>query len=213
MLTANIEKKLPDFTLTMQFTMQNEVLVLFGPSGCGKTTTLRCIAGLAQPDQGKVSLNGDVFFDSQVKENVPPRLRKMGYMFQDFALFPHMSVKKNIGYGIKQPGKKADELYTRLLDLLKISHLTDRYPHSLSGGERQRVALARALMAEPSVLLLDEPMSSLDSETRRELQDELKRLHTLWQIPFILVTHDLHEARKLGDRIVFMEQGRQVEGR
>jgi molybdate transport system ATP-binding protein len=210
MLTVNITKQLSDFTLQLEFVVDRNILVLFGPSGCGKTTTLRCIAGLIKPDAGKVACNGQVFFDSQTNVHVPPQIRSIGYMFQDFALFPHMSVKKNVWYGVKQRNTHADEMYRRLMGLLKIEHLERRYIGQLSGGEKQRVALARALMAEPKILLLDEPLSSLDKATRLELQAELKKMQELWGIPFILVTHDPEEARALGDQIVFIEQGRQV---
>lgn len=210
MLCVDIKKKLADFTLHMQFAVENNILVLFGHSGCGKTTTLRCIAGLLKPDEGSIIHDGKVLFSSESKVFVPPRSRNVGYMFQEYALFPHMNVRKNIWYGVKQSDDKANALYQRLMGLLKIEHLASRFIDQLSGGEKQRVALARALMAEPSILLLDEPLSSLDRATRLELQAELKRMHEIWNIPFVLVTHDLDEAKALGDQILFMEKGRQV---
>lgn len=209
MLHVDIKKKLADFTLELQYSLDNDILVLFGPSGCGKTTTLRCIAGLTQPDEGEIRHGERVLFSSAKKVFMPPRARNVGYMFQDFALFPHMNVKKNIWYGVKQADAKAQALYERLVELLKIGHLADRFIGRLSGGEKQRVALARALMAEPDILLLDEPLSSLDRATRLELQAELKRMHELWRIPFVLVTHDLQEAEALSNRILFIENGRQ----
>ena len=139
-----------------------------------------------------------------------PRVRNIGYMFQDYALFPHMSVKKNIWYGVKKYSVHSEEIYRKLMGLLKIEHLEKRFIGQLSGGEKQRVALARALMAEPKLLLLDEPLSSLDNETRLEVQAELKKMQELWNIPFILVTHDADEARAMGDQIVFIDKGRQV---
>ncbi|MEG6584803.1 ATP-binding cassette domain-containing protein [Dendrosporobacter sp. 1207_IL3150] len=207
MLQVDIKKELADFTLNMQFSVESNILVLFGDSGCGKTTTLRCIAGLLEPDEGVIIHDGKVLYSSEANTFVPPMLRNVGYMFQEFALFPHMNVKKNIWYGVKQKNSKANELYERLMDLLRIEHLASRFIDQLSGGEKQRVALARALMAEPSILLLDEPMSSLDRATRLELQTELKRMHEIWSIPFILVTHDIEEAKALGDQILFMEKG------
>ncbi len=210
MLSVDVKKKLPDFTLEIQFSVANNILVLFGPSGCGKTTILRCIAGLLRPDEGRVILENQVFYSSENAVFIPPRARNVGYMFQDFALFPHMTVKKNIWYGVKQHNTKATELYERLLGLLKIEHLTARYIDKLSGGEKQRVALARALMAEPRLLLLDEPLCSLDKETRWELQAELKKMQALWNIPFVLVTHDPDEAKEMGDSILFLARGRQV---
>ena len=210
MLRVNVKKRLADFTLHLQFELENNILVLFGPSGCGKTTTLRCIAGLLQPDEGEIVHDGKVLFSSAAKVFVPPRLRSAGYMFQEFALFPHLNVKKNIWYGVRQDSAKANELYDRLTSLLKIEQLANRHVGQLSGGEKQRVALARALMAEPRMLLLDEPTSALDRTTRLALQAELKRMHEIWQIPFVLVTHDLEEARTLGDKLLLMENGRRA---
>lgn len=195
----------------MDFKVEDNILVLFGPSGCGKTTTLRCIAGLEKPDEGEIMLKENVFFSSVRKVFMPPRIRGVGYMFQDYALFPHMSVEKNIWYGVKQRSR-ARELYSKLLRLLKIQPLAERGIKRLSGGEKQRVALARALMAEPQILLLDEPLSALDGETRRELQGELKEMQRIWRIPFIMVTHDREEAEKLGDQIIFMRNGQASEG-
>jgi len=210
MLSVNITKKLPDFSLQIQFSIERDILVLFGPSGCGKTTTLRSIAGLLKPDEGRITYDGKVFFDSTADVFVPPCDRHIGYMFQEFALFPHMNVKKNIWYGVRQHDRNMNDMFGELMSLLKIEHLAKRYTDQLSGGEKQRVALARALMAKPRILLLDEPLSSLDIETRLELQQELKSMQELWKIPFILVTHDLEEARMMGDHILYMKNGRQV---
>lgn len=210
MLQVVMKKKLSDFTLDIKFAVNNEILILFGPSGAGKTTILRAIAGLVKPDEGEILHNNQIFFSSKEKKFMPPQLRRVGYMFQEFALFPHMNVKKNIWYGVKKEDNNSRELYERLLGLLRIEHLTSRFIDKLSGGEKQRVALARALMAEPSILLLDEPLSALDSDTRLELQAELKNIQKIWGIPFILVTHDLVEARALGDQFLFLEKGRQI---
>lgn len=205
MLTVEMIKKMPDFTLDINFKLDDQTLVLFGPSGCGKTTSLRCIAGLAKPDSGVISYNDSLLFSSQPRTFLPPHKRQVGFMFQDYALFPHMNVKQNILYGAKQ--KQETPSFHKLTDLLKISHLKDRTTVQLSGGEKQRVALARALMAEPNILLLDEPLSALDKKTRFELQTELRNMQKLWKIPFILVTHDLDEAENLGDEILYLEKG------
>lgn len=210
MLKVAIEKILPDFKLAMNFEVGNSIMVLFGPSGCGKTTTLRCIAGLEKPDAGLISLNNQVFFSTEPKVFVPPRERGVGYMFQDYALFPHMSVESNILYGVKKADQWQD-LYQELLRLLKITPLIHRGIKQLSGGEKQRVALARALMANPKILLLDEPLSALDSETRLELQEELLNMQKIWKIPFIMVTHDRNEAEKIGNQIIFMNKGQAIE--
>ena len=182
--------------------MNHEVLVLFGPSGSGKTTVLRCIAGLIRPDAGRIVLGGRVFFDSAMRVFLPPKDRGIGYVFQEYALFPHMSVEKNILYGVKKSGEESQTLFFDLIDVLNISYLLRRRPGQISGGEKQRVALARALMAEPKLLLLDEPLSALDRSIRLELQDLLLELKRRWKIPFILVTHDMEEAERMGDRIL-----------
>lgn len=210
MLKVTIKKILPDFDLEMDFEVKNNITVLFGPSGCGKTTTLRCIAGLERPDAGKIMLDDQSFFSSMEKIFVPPRERGVGYMFQDYALFPHMSVESNILYGVKKKDNTSQELYRELIDLLKIEPLIHRGIKQLSGGEKQRVALARALMANPKILLLDEPLSALDSETRLELQDELKNMQSIWGIPFIMVTHDREEAEKLSDQTIYMNKGKRI---
>ncbi len=210
MLSVDITKNLPDFSLSLRFSIERDILVLFGPSGCGKTTTLRSIAGLLQPDGGRIVNDGEVFFDAADKIFIPPRQRRIGYMFQDFALFPHMTVYRNIWYGVRNHDQEAQKMYEKLTSLLKIGHLAKRSPGQLSGGEKQRVALARALMAQPKILLLDEPLSSLDTETRREVRNELREMQRIWNIPFILVTHDPDEARFLGDQVLYMQKGRQI---
>ena len=210
MLSVDITKNLPDFSLSIRFSIERDILVLFGPSGCGKTTTLRSIAGLLQPDGGRIVNDGEVFFDAAGKIFIPPRQRRIGYMFQDFALFPHMSVYRNIWYGVRDHDQEARQMYEKLTSLLKIGHLAERSPGQLSGGEKQRVALARALMAQPKILLLDEPLSSLDTETRLEVRNELREMQRIWNIPFILVTHDPDEASFLGDQVLYMQKGRQV---
>lgn len=210
MLDVSIKKNLPDFTLDVSFTVNDNTLVLFGPSGCGKTTTLRCIAGLTRPDAGYIALDGQIFFAAETRTFVRPQARRVGYMFQDYALFPHLDVTGNILYGVKHRTQETDRMFYELLDLLRISHLARRDVKHLSGGEKQRVALARALMTRPRLLLLDEPLSALDITTRREIQEELKKLRARWRIPFILVTHDAEEAAALGDEIIYMDKGKKL---
>lgn len=214
MLHVNLQKRLPDFDLDIEFTFDNGILVLFGPSGAGKTTILQCIAGLQQPENGLVKLDDKMFYSTYDRVNMAPRYRNIGYVFQDYALFPHLSVKDNVLYGIPKRCKSKSTYkmsVLEVLDKLKITHLQNRWPHQLSGGEKQRVALARALMVEPDLLLLDEPLSALDEATRSSLQKELQVIQKEWQIPFILVTHNKAEAQKLGHETVYLMQGRKYQ--
>ncbi len=184
------------------------VLVLFGPTGSGKTTLLRAVAGLDRPDAGSISFGGEVWFDSAAGVHVPPQLRRVGFVFQDFALFPHLSARGNVAFGLG--GLRLDERGGRVEEtarLLRIEHLLDRRPAGLSGGERQRVALARALAPRPRLLLLDEPLSALDAPTRERLRGELRALLHHLGIPSILVTHDRVEALALGDRMAVLVEG------
>lgn len=211
MLRVNISKRLPALAVEMDFDFNRGILVIFGPSGSGKTTVLNCIAGLRQPDEGYIGLDENVFFSSADHINLPARKRRIGYVFQDYALFPHLTVKDNILYGIPDRCKKGKKYRIGTLDvmeMLKITHLQDRHPAQLSGGERQRIALARALMVEPDILLLDEPLSALDHGNRRALQGELRELQRIWKIPFVLVTHSRKEMHTLADEIIFMENGK-----
>jgi ABC-type Fe3+/spermidine/putrescine transport system ATPase subunit len=180
-----------------------ELLVLLGPSGAGKTTLLNIIAGLTDYD-------GSVLFDSQRVDKLPASKREVGYLFQDLFLFPHLDVSANIAYGLKarrQPHDGTEARVAELLHLMKISHLAERYPRHLSGGEKQRVALARALALSPRVLLLDEPLSSLDAQTAKYLRTELKQLQRKLGITTIYVTHDLAEAEEMADRIAVIQEG------
>jgi molybdate transport system ATP-binding protein len=211
LLTVAIGKQLPEFELQIEFTVSNNITVLFGHSGCGKTTILRCIAGLTKPDNGKIAMDQRMLYDSSVGVFMPPKDREIGYVFQEYALFPHMDIAKNILYSVKDMDEKKQQHFGRLLHLLRIEQLVKRFPAELSGGEQQRVALARALMANPKILLLDEPLSALDNDIRTELQDELLNMQQVWRIPFILVTHDQQEAEKLGEQIILMDRGRKIE--
>lgn len=214
MLKAAIVKKFPTFAIEAELAFEQGILVLFGPSGCGKTTLLNCLAGLQKPSEGQISLGERVFFSSAKRINVPARLRRIGYVFQDYALFPHMTVKDNALYGIPSGAcrwveKGAEAISVcEVLDMLRITHLQQRYPGQLSGGEKQRVALARALMMAPDLLLLDEPLSAIDSGTRQALQQELKKIQRTWNIPFVLVTHSRKEMDALADEVVFLKEGK-----
>ncbi|HZD60633.1 MAG TPA: ATP-binding cassette domain-containing protein [Anaerolineae bacterium] len=204
-LSLRIEMQLNDFTLKATITAGNEILVLHGPSGCGKTTILKCIAGLVKPKEGIIRLNGRTLYSSDTSIDTSARLRKVGLIFQDYALFPHMTVEKNVRYGLMVKRNVPNNKVRHILDTMRLLHLKDRFPSQLSGGEKQRVAVARALMIEPEILLLDEPLSALDADIRLELQSELKAIQRMWNIPFILVTHDREEAERLGDSYVRLE--------
>lgn len=211
MFKARFSKKLPTFELDVDISLSHGILALVGPSGAGKTTILQCVAGLQTPSWGEININDKLVFSSEQGANIPIRKRRIGYVFQDYALFPHMTVVSNVVYGKPQKGSTPHKVLnvTNILEMLKIEHLRNRYPNQISGGEKQRVALARALMTEPELLLLDEPLSALDQDTRSTLQQELLKLQAQWQIPFILVTHDIREAEMLGDQIIKLDQGKQ----
>ncbi|RSD34118.1 MAG: molybdate transport system ATP-binding protein [Methanohalophilus sp.] len=205
----------PDFNLDVNFTASNELVVLFGRSGSGKTTTLRCIAGLGKPDMGFIEVNGKVYFDSELKKNLSPQDRRPGYVFQNYALFPHMNVAKNITYGLKGRSDAAKEqrLY-EMLELLHITGLQDQYPSQLSGGQKQRVALARALAPNPDILLLDEPFSALDMVVRMRLRERIHSIQEKLDIPVLFITHNPVEAFTLADKVVVLHEGSvQQEGR
>ncbi|MFQ3546329.1 ATP-binding cassette domain-containing protein [Halobacillus rhizosphaerae] len=202
MLSVHIQKKLASFSLNLSFQADDEIVILFGPSGSGKTTILNCIAGLSHPDQGNITLNDRVLYSSDTKP-LPVQKREIGYLFQDYALFPHMTVWSNITY--HHPYR---ELTKQLVQVTGIDHLLEKFPSQISGGEKQRVALVRALATQPSLLLLDEPFSSLDEQTKLQCHEELLRLRKMWHIPVVLVTHDEAEAQKLGNRILRMNKGR-----
>jgi molybdate transport system ATP-binding protein len=189
-----------------------QVLVLFGPSGSGKTSTLRAIAGLLRPQRGHIEIGGRPVYDSDSRLWVAPHLRKVGYLTQQYHLFPHLSVSANIAYGL--PRKARSEDYARIPQLVqtfRLEGLEGRYPRELSGGQQQRVALARALAPDPEVLLLDEPFASLDAELRRTVRRELRVILSKTNIPVILVTHDREEALALGDVVQVIDRGRLLE--
>jgi molybdate transport system ATP-binding protein len=202
------QKEAPDFNLDVNFTASNELVVLFGRSGSGKTTTLRCIAGLGKPDEGFIEVNGKVYFDSGSKKNLSPQDRRPGYVFQNYALFPHMSVAKNITYGLKGKSDAAKE--QRLHEMLGLMHITglqNEYPSRLSGGQKQRVALARALAPNPDILLLDEPFSALDMVVRMRLRERIHSIQEKLDIPVLFITHNPVEAFTLADKVVVLHEG------
>jgi spermidine/putrescine ABC transporter ATP-binding subunit len=195
---------LEDFNLELQ---AGEFLTLLGPSGCGKTTCLNLIAGFLRPDAGSISLRG------QVVNDVPPRKRNLSMVFQTWALFPHMTAFENVAFGLMMRGRSRSLIETRvreMLELVRLSGAGGKYPSQLSGGMRQRLALARSLAVEPSILLLDEPLSALDAALRKEMQVELKRIHEKLRVTTIFVTHNQEEALTMSDRIAVMRAGRIV---
>jgi molybdate transport system ATP-binding protein len=212
MLSLAIERRLPDFTLDVAWEADDRVVALFGPSGAGKTLTLACLAGLVRPDRGRIVVDGRTFFDAGAGIDLPPQARRLGYVFQGYALFPHLSVEDNVGFGLRGwPRDRRRRRVEEVLERLEIAPLRRRRPRELSGGQQQRVALGRALALDPALLLLDEPLSALDAPLRRQLRGELGRILREWGAATVLVTHDLAEAFELADRIVVYEGGRVVQ--
>ena len=199
----------PSFSMHCSFDADSEFAVLFGCSGSGKTTALRCIAGLENPDAGTIRINDTLYFDSKKKINLPPQKRKIGYMFQENALFPHMNVRQNIEFGLKGlSSKEKNDQVNEMLGLVGIEELEFAYPDELSGGQKQKVALARALAPNPEVLLLDEPFSALDTVVRLKLRKELRTIQKKLGIPVIFITHDPVEAFTMADRMAVFDNGR-----
>jgi molybdate transport system ATP-binding protein len=191
-----------------QPTERFHITVLFGPSGCGKTTTLRCLAGLERPESGRIAFNDATWFDADQRVFRTPQERGIGYLFQDYALFPHLTVAGNIGYGLRSVARmERTRRVTDMLDLFQLAELADRYPTQISGGEQQRVALARALARRPRLLLLDEPLSALDQPIREDLRLKMRRLLADFGIPVVLVTHERIEALALADHLIILDQG------
>ncbi len=211
MISCHIEKVLSaaggEMTLRLELELQKgELVTLYGESGAGKTSTLRMLAGLLVPDRGRIAVGGQTWFDSDRKVNLKPQERNLGFVFQDYALFPHMTVRENLEYGLKQRSDSA--LVPHLMDMVALSDLQDRKPDTLSGGQKQRVALARALAGKPELLLLDEPLSALDAKIRTKLQDAILALHREFGLTTLLISHDLGEIHKLSDRVLELEGGR-----
>jgi molybdate transport system ATP-binding protein len=204
---------LASFTLEIDATFDRPITGVFGPSGAGKTSLLDLIAGLRRPIAGKIQLGDEVLFDNAAALVLPPRLRRIGYVPQDLALFPHLSVRANLMYG-HQTSDAQDELFSlrHVAEVMEIAPLLDRSTQNLSGGEQQRVAFARAILSSPRLILLDEPMSSLDTRLKARLIPFLRRMRDEFRIPLIYVTHDESELTALCDEVLLLEQG-QIVGR
>ena len=209
MLTVTVEKQLGDFTLNAAFTSEGGVTALFGASGTGKTSIINMIAGLLPPDRGEIALDGETLFDARARVNVPAWQRRIGVVFQEGRLFPHLSVKHNLDYGRWMSGLAADaKAFAHVVELLDIGALLARRPGKLSGGERQRVAFGRALLMKPRLLLLDEPLASLDAARKQEILPYLERLRDDARVPMIYVSHDAGEVKRIANRVVRLEAGK-----
>jgi molybdate transport system ATP-binding protein len=219
MIDVDLQLHLSDasrrFELQVQFATEAPVLALYGPSGAGKSLTLQAMAGLLQPAAGHVRVAGRTLYDARAGIDVPARQRGLGYLFQDYALFPHLSVRQNIAFGLSTwwrrrlapaDARRVDEL----LQAFELQGLAQARPQALSGGQRQRVALARALACEPSVLLLDEPFAALNPQLRQSLRQELAEVRARWQIPMVMITHDIEDVLALADSACVIEHGRVV---
>jgi len=210
MLAVDVEKRLGAFSIAPKFEVPEGVTALFGPSGSGKTSIVNMVAGLLTPDRGRISVNGTLLFDSAGGFSQPPHHRHIGYVFQDGRLFPHMTVAQNLDYGRRMYRLPQDEAaHARIVDMLDIAHLLGRRPGKLSGGERQRVAIGRALLLRPRLLLLDEPLASLDAVRKREIFPYLLRLREE-AVPMIYVSHHAAEVKRIATTIVRIEQGRVI---
>jgi len=214
-LSAQIKKRLSgtdrEFTLEVDFALSPGVTILFGASGAGKTTLLDCLAGLTRPDSGHVAIANQNWFDDRLKINIPTPARRIGYVFQDLALFPHLSVEANVQYGLSRLDTSERAARADLvLESFRIAHLCGRKPGEISGGERQRVALARALVTDPRLLLLDEPLAGLDAPTKSKIVDDLRTWNSAHRVPILYVTHDREEVFALGERVLVLENGRMI---
>lgn len=211
LLLKNISLPLADFTLEVDAEFQNPVTAIFGPSGAGKTSVLDLIAGLRQPKSAFIQLNTHVLTDTQNRINVPTRRRQIGYVPQDLALFPHLTAEQNLRYGYTAPSPSGSLFsYEHVVEVLEIQPLAGRRIHRLSGGEKQRIALARALLASPAILLLDEPLASLDTGLKAKIIPYLARIRDEFRLPMLYVTHDWDEVRALCGEVLILEQGRFV---
>ena len=209
-LIVNIEKNLGSFCLKANFETDSLPTAMLGASGCGKSLTLRCIAGIVKPDKGRIVLNGRVLFDSEKGIDLPPQQRRIGYLFQNYALFPNMTVEQNIACGLCNEKDKSakKEKIAQIIKQMQLDTMEKRKPHQLSGGQQQRVALARILVGEPEILLLDEPFSALDSYLRDQMLAEVKRILANFSKDLLLVTHNRDEAYSMCPQIMIMNNGR-----
>lgn len=213
MLEVSFEKSLGNFKLQSSFRAEKGVLGILGPSGCGKSMTLKCISGLYSPDKGYIKLGSRVLFSSDSKIIVPPRKRNIGYVFQNYALFPHLTVYKNIAYGVKHLERELrNRKVAEMIERMQLTGLEDRYPSQLSGGQQQRTALARTLITEPELLLLDEPLSALDSHVKYLLENELiSIIKDNFDGIVLLVTHNIEEAYRICSNIMIMDNGQNLQ--
>ncbi|MFD2201666.1 ABC transporter ATP-binding protein [Shivajiella indica] len=184
----------------------NELVTLYGPSGAGKTSIIRMIAGLMKPDDGSITVSGESWFDKKLEKNLKTQDRSIGMVFQEYSLFPNMTVYENLKFAL--PKGDSESIIEEMLDTVGLKNLRDKKPNLLSGGQKQRVALARALVRKPSILLLDEPLSALDTAMRTKLQDDILVFHSQYNLTTILVSHDYHEVKKMSDRVILLENGR-----
>jgi molybdate transport system ATP-binding protein len=215
LLEARFRKRLAaperDFVLEAEFQAGTGFTILFGPSGAGKTTVLDCVAGLTKPDSGRIAVGGRVLFDAARNINFPVAKRHIGYVFQSLALFPHLTVEKNVQYGLARlPQAERATRAGAILQACRIAHLAQRYPREISGGESQRAALARTLVTDPAVLLLDEPLAALDAATKAKIIDDLRLWNQAHRIPILYVTHSREEVFALGERVIVFDAGRIV---
>ena len=209
MLAVDVEKMLGDFAVMAKFASETGATALFGPSGAGKTTVVNMIAGLLRPDRGRIVLDGEVLFDDTARIDLVVWRRRIGYVFQEGRLFPHLSVQHNLDYGRWMGAHAADPTaFAHVVELLDIGHLLDRRPGKLSGGERQRVAVGRALLMRPLLLLLDEPLASLDEARKADILPYLERLRDEAKVPIIYVSHDASEVKRIASRIVRLDGGK-----
>jgi molybdate transport system ATP-binding protein len=200
-----------DFELDVTVTLPSGITILFGASGAGKTTLLDCIAGLVRPEAGRIGTQEKILFESALGINISPQFRRVGYVFQDLALFPHLTVQGNVEYGLlRLASAERQRRSAAILKSFRIAHLRSRRPGQISGGERQRVALARALVIDPAVLLLDEPLAALDAVTKSKIVDDLRTWNQEHGVPIIYVTHSREEVFALGERVIVLENGRAV---
>ena len=209
-LQAAIKKRFSGFSLDVSLNTDGGVMGILGASGSGKSMTLKCIAGIETPDEGRIVLNGKVLFDSEKHINLPPQKRKVGYLFQNYALFPNMTVETNIAAGLSGSKEEKQEAVARMIRLFKLEGLEKRYPSQLSGGQQQRVALARILASDPEVLMLDEPFSALDAFLKEKLQLELLELLSGYDKDILMVTHSRDEIYRFCEHMLIVEDGRQA---
>ena len=211
-ISVTIEHRLPEFAIDVDCEFAGDgISALFGPSGAGKSTIINAIAGLLRPDRGRIAIDGVCLTDTSAGVFVPPRQRRIGYVFQEPRLFPHLSVEKNLRFGWRRaPERASEDEISALIDLLGIADIRTRRPHALSGGEKQRVALARALLSNPRLLLLDEPLAALDHKRRDEILPYLERIRSEQQLPIIYVSHSIDEVTRLADTVHIVDAGRIV---